>query len=51
MMAICYMLIFMFNGGSCPFIAPENLSKRQTFEYIKNVKQNITNAQLIGNID
>jgi hypothetical protein len=44
MMALCYMLIFMFNQGSCPFIAPDNLSKRETFEYIKNVKQNIPNA-------
>lgn len=44
MMSLCYMLIFMFNRGSCAFIAPDNLSKRDTFEYIKNVKTNIPNS-------
>lgn len=42
---MCYLLIFLFKGGVVPFIAPPNLSKRDIFTYIHNVKKSTTNEQ------
>lgn len=45
MISMCYLLIFLFKGGLVPFIAPPNLSKRDIFNYIHDVKKKTTNAQ------
>ena len=45
MISMCYLLIFLFKGGLVPFIAPPNLSKRDIFNYIHDVKKKTTNSQ------
>ena len=45
MISMCYLLIFLFKGGLVPFIAPPNLSKRDIFNYIHDVKKKTTNVQ------
>jgi hypothetical protein len=43
LISMSYLMIFLFKGGSVPFIAPPNLSKRDIFNFIHNVKTKTTN--------
>ena len=51
MISLCYVLVFMFNKGNVPFVAPNNLPDRYTFKYIRNIKKTISNKELIKGID
>ncbi len=50
LISMCYLLIFLFKGGLVPFIAPPNLSKRDIFNYIHNIKAKTTNETFCKDI-
>ena len=51
LISLCYLMIYMFRKGNCPFIVNDDLSKKETFNLIKNIKETTSNAQLIGDIE
>jgi serine/threonine protein kinase len=46
--SLCYLLIYLFNSGDVPFVEKNNLSKRDTFLFIKNVKERLSPYDLAG---
>ena len=46
--SLCYLLIYLFQGGDVAFVAKGNMSKKEVFNYIKDVKSTLTPAQLVG---
>lgn len=46
--SLCYLLIYLFQGGDVAFVAKGNMSKREVFKFIKDVKSTLTPAQLVG---
>jgi len=46
--SLSYLLIYLFNQGEVPYVEKNNLSKRETFLYIKNVKEKLSPFDLVG---
>ena len=46
--SLCYLLVYLFQQGNVKFVAQGNLSKIEVFNYIKNVKSNMTPKDLCG---
>ena len=46
--SLCYLLVFLFKGGDVPFIVQGKMSKKAVFNYIKDVKEKLTPATLVG---
>ena len=44
LISVCYLMVYMFNNGNVPFIIDNGLGKKETFDFIKKVKETTTNA-------
>ena len=51
MISLVYLLVFLFNRGRVPFVAPAEFDKKQVFKYISTVKKTIKPEELIAGID
>ena len=52
MMSLCYFLVFMFNNGDVPFVAPSELTEnKDVFKFIYKKKLNMTTQDLAKGID
>ena len=52
LMSLCYLLVFLFNKGDVPFVAPSSMSGiKEVFKHISKTKQKITTADLAQGID
>lgn len=51
LMSLVYLLVFLFNKGCVPFVAPSDFNKKQVFKYISAIKSTIKCSELAQDID
>ena len=51
LVSLIYLLVFLFNRGRVPFVAPAEFEKKEVFKYISTVKRTIKHEELIKGID
>jgi len=47
--SLCYMLAYLFKSGDVPFVDKDNMSQRETFVFIKGVKEKLEPQELVDN--